>query len=71
MDNLVKFLPIKAPTTTTTTSTTTTSTTTTTTTLAPCLCQNGATCTYVNNSPVCKCPCLYSGTLCQTCKYNM
>ncbi len=55
----------KAPTTTTVTSLTTNATTT----RAPCLCQNGGTCVYTNNITQCQCPCLYSGTLCQTCKH--
>ena len=54
----------------TTTSMTTLSTTITTTTLAPCLCENGGTCVYVNNNTnICQCNCPYYGTLCQFCKH--
>ncbi len=33
-------------------------------------CQNGGYCQYVNGNPQCQCPCFYSGTVCQICKYN-
>ena len=49
--------------------TNTTTTTTTTTTQIPCpICYNGGYCNYFSGVPLCVCPCLFSGSYCQTCK---
>ncbi len=34
-------------------------------------CLNGGTCRLVNGQPQCQCPCLFSGSLCQSCNWKM